>query len=94
MLTTVDPQAIQVLEDQVNVLQTQIDRYIRAAQVRTRQENESWVYLLGLLGAIQERISVLSAEQQNAAADSYVGSSQRSGLNGRHDTNSSGPYIS
>jgi Na+/phosphate symporter len=94
MLTTIDPQAIQVLEDQVNVLQTQIDRYIRAAQVRTRQENESWVYLLGLLGAIQERISVLSAEQQNMAATSYTGSGQRLDLNGRRDTNTSGPYFS
>jgi Na+/phosphate symporter len=93
MLTTIDPQAIQVLEDQVNVLQTQIDRYIRAAQVRTRQENESWVYLLGLLGAIQERISVLSAEQQGTAAKSYAASGQHPGLNGRHDTNASGPYI-
>lgn len=79
MLTTSDPQAIQVLEDRMGSLQSQIDRYVQAAQLRTRRENESWVYLISLLGTIQERIRVLSEGQACSCATTPNGNGNHEG---------------
>jgi hypothetical protein len=58
---------LQILETRVSSLQVQIDQQMYAARIHDGQENESWVYLLGLLTAIQERIRVLSEEHPGTA---------------------------
>lgn len=63
MLTTLEPDALQVLETRMTNLQLQIDRYVTIARTADRQENESWMYLLSLLAAIQDRIRTLSEAQ-------------------------------
>lgn len=67
MLPTVEPDTIQAIEERMSSLQVQIDRYAHTDRTRTRQENESWLYLLGLLGTIQEHIRHLSPQQPPAA---------------------------
>lgn len=65
MLTTLEPDALQALESRMSNLQLQIDRYVSIARTCSRQENESWMYLLSLLAAIQDRIRNLSEGQPN-----------------------------
>jgi hypothetical protein len=66
-LARFDPDTLQMLETRVSSLQVQIDQQMYAARIHNGQENESWVYLLGLLTAIQERIRVLSEEHPGTA---------------------------
>ncbi len=67
MLTTTDPQALAALESRVASLQNQIDRYVQLSQMRARQDSESWVHLLSLLDAIQERIRYLPNDLEASA---------------------------
>jgi hypothetical protein len=66
-LARFDPNMLQMLATQVNDLQLQVDQHLQTMRVQGRQENESWVYLLGLLTAMQERIRVLSEERPGTA---------------------------
>jgi argininosuccinate lyase len=66
-LARVDLDMIEMLETRVSSLQGQIDQQMHMARIQNGQENESWVYLLGLLTAIQERIRVLSEEHPGTA---------------------------
>jgi hypothetical protein len=66
-LARIDPDMLQMLETRVSSLQHQIDQQMHTARVYSGQENESWVYLLGLLTAIQERIRVLSEDHPGTA---------------------------
>jgi hypothetical protein len=63
MLTALNPEAIQALETRMSGLQVEVDKYVTSSRNQAHQENESWVYLMGLLYAMQERIYALSEEQ-------------------------------
>lgn len=66
-LAKFDPAMIQSLESRMDVLQVQLDQYEMVARTYSRQDNESWMYLISLLHAIQERIQALSEERPRAS---------------------------
>jgi chromosome segregation ATPase len=63
---------IQQLEARLGDLQSQIHVWAegrgRGAQQRIRQDNEAWANLMGLLGAIQDRVGALSKDRSTALA--------------------------
>lgn len=84
MLTDID--VVQTLDARMSGLQMQVDRYMRSARVQTRQENESWIYLLGLLDAMQERLHTLSEERASSRQSQQRNQPYRNGqeLSGHH----------
>jgi chromosome segregation ATPase len=73
--TQLTPEAaagIQQLEARLGDLQSQIhvcaEGRGRGAQQRARQDNEAWSNLMGLLGAIQDRVGALSKDRSTALA--------------------------
>ncbi len=65
-----DDATLQQLEERMSLIQGQIQVWMENgngnARARTKQDNESWAYLLSLLAAIQDRVGVLSADRTNA----------------------------
>jgi Na+/phosphate symporter len=57
------------LEQRVVTLQHQIENHLESYRERTEQDNESWMHLLGLLAAIQERIGELSTRQETISQE-------------------------
>jgi hypothetical protein len=52
------------LKQQVQLMQGQIATYMKQAEAGTKQDNESWAYLLTLLSAVMDRIGELSEQQK------------------------------
>lgn len=64
--------SVQQLEARLGDLQHQIQLWAesrgRGAQQRAMQDNEAWANLMGLLGAIQDRVGALSKDRATALA--------------------------
>lgn len=64
--------SMQQLEERLGDLQRQIHLWAesrgRGAQQRAMQDNEAWANLMGLLGAIQDRVGALSKDRATAIA--------------------------
>jgi hypothetical protein len=89
MLPAMDPEAIQMLEARMSGLQVQVDRYVDSSRKQNHQENESWLNLIGLLDAIQERIDTLSKQQSSTRVDNL----RNTHSNCRYNTNGNGKEL-
>ncbi len=69
-LPDTDPAALQLLEERIGAMQSQIQAWLdtRARAQRNAQvhDNEAWANLMSLLAAIQERVGALSVERTTA----------------------------
>jgi DNA repair exonuclease SbcCD ATPase subunit len=69
--------SVQHLEARLSELQNQIQGWAESrhqgAHARNAQDNESWAYLMSLLGNIQERVGTLSQDRASAMAGLQAG---------------------
>ncbi len=68
LLATADPDTLNAVQERVHQLEQQLAAYIKAQQAYTDQDNESWVYLIGLLSAIQDRIRTYPDDYEHLVA--------------------------
>lgn len=53
---SIDPSKIHELERHLGSLHQHMDEYLRIARLQQQRDNESWAYLMSLLGTMQERL--------------------------------------
>ncbi len=62
LLTTDDMNTLKALNEKINYLQVQLNQYADVTHVRTVRDSESWLYLLGIITAMQERLRTVSPD--------------------------------